>query len=207
MGTGDDELPGGWLRRLREAAGLTQEELACRSGLSERAIGNLERGTGRPYPRSIRLVATALGLSSAATEDLIVRYRTMGIAIQEPPAAPSTSSVPAAALHQLPAEIPHFAGRTAELTLLDRWLDLADGRTMVISAINGMAGVGKTTLALHWAHRQAGHFPDGELYANLRGHDPSEQPASPSEVVRRFLYALGVAARQVPADLESQTAL
>ncbi|HET7019069.1 MAG TPA: tetratricopeptide repeat protein [Streptosporangiaceae bacterium] len=216
METGDDELPGSWLRRLRETAGLTQEELAGRSGLSERAVGNLERGTGRPYPRSIRLVAAALGLSSAATEELVVRYRTMGgtrpIAANIPPSPPSPpgSSAPpgpAAVLHQLPAAIPHFAGRAAELQLLDRWLDQADGRTIAISAINGMAGVGKTTLALHWAHRKADHFPDGELYANLRGHDPSGQPASPSEVIRRFLYALGVAARQLPADLEGQTAL
>ncbi len=215
MGPGEHELPGSWLRGLRVAVGLTQEELAGRSGLSERAIGNLERGTGRPYPRSIRLVATALGLSDAASDELVLRYRTMGNAIDGRPAgtasvavpAPSAQPVPAAALHQLPAAIPHFAGRAAELALLDRWLEHADGAAMAISAINGMAGVGKTALALHWAHRIAGQFPDGELYANLRGHDPSGQPARPGEVIRRFLYALGVAARQVPADLEGQTAL
>jgi transcriptional regulator with XRE-family HTH domain len=159
MELGDDELPGLRLRRLREAAGLTQEELAGRSGVSARAIGNLERGTGRPYPRSIRLIATALGLSISATDDLIARYRTTGNASQvrpdgTSPAAvpiPPSASAPAGAVHQLPAAIPHFAGRTAELALLDRWLEHANGATMAISAINGMAGVGKTTLALSWA--------------------------------------------------------
>ncbi|HEY3906370.1 MAG TPA: tetratricopeptide repeat protein [Streptosporangiaceae bacterium] len=215
MESGDNELPGSRLRRLREAAGLTQEELAGRSGVSERAIGNLERGIGRPYPSSIRLVATALGLTGAVADDLVISYRTAGNASQDsqdsaPAAAVPTSAtapVPAAGLHQLPAAIPYFAGRTAELTLLDRWLEHANGQAMAISAINGMAGIGKTTLALHWAHRRASHFPDGELYANLHGHDPSGLPANPGEVVLRFLYALGVTAAQVPADLEGQTAL
>jgi len=221
MGPDDEEHPGSWLRRLREAAGLTQEELADLSGVSERAIGNLERGTGRPYPRSVRLVAAALGLSSAASDELVVRYRTKGNAGQDRPAGrsqvgasrplaaapPSGAAVSAAAVHQLPAATPYFTGRTAELALLDRWLETAKGKTMAISAISGTAGVGKTTLALHWANSRASHFPDGELYANLHGYDPSGQPANPSEVVRRFLYALGVTARQVPADLEGQTAL
>src|SRR5579863_1700244 len=124
MGPGDDELPGNWLRRLREAAGLTQEELAGRSGVSERAIRSLERGTRRPYPQSIRLVATALGLSSATTDDLITRYRTKGSTGQVWPAGSSLreAPAPAAVVHQLPATIPHFAGRAAELALLDRCL-------------------------------------------------------------------------------------
>ena len=62
---------------------------------------------------------------------------------------------------------------------------------MVISAIGGMAGVGKTALVLHWAHRVAGRFPDGQLYVNLRGYDPSGQPALPTEVIRKFLVAHG----------------
>ena len=76
---------------------------------------------------------------------------------------------------QLPAAVPHFAGRAGELRILDGLLDQADGAagTVVISAIGGMAGVGKTALAVHWAHRAADQFPDGQLYVNLRGFDPA----------------------------------
>src|SRR5215471_259920 len=78
MCSGPDEFeqPGLWLRQRREAAGMTQEELAERSGLSARAIGDLERGrTHRPYPRSVRLVVGALGLAQTTSDALITRYR------------------------------------------------------------------------------------------------------------------------------------
>jgi tetratricopeptide (TPR) repeat protein/transcriptional regulator with XRE-family HTH domain len=203
MGPGDGAQPGDWLRQLRRAAGLTQEELAERSGLSLRAIGNLERGSGRPYPQSVRVIATALGLTAAVSEELIVRYRRMAAA----PAATTTAGQPVAvARRQLPPTVPHFAGRAAELAVLDRWLEHTTGNAVVISAINGMAGVGKTALALHWAHRAAGRFADGQLYANLRGYDPSGRPAQAAEVLRRFLDAFGVPAQQIPDDLDGLTA-
>ena len=94
---------------------------------------------------------------------------------------------------QLPTAIPHFAGRAGELDLLDGALDDAEhgANGVVISVIGGTAGVGKTALALHWAHRVSGRFPDGQLYANLRGFDPSGHPADPADVLRGFLDALG----------------
>src|ERR1700678_1555174 len=77
--TGDAERPGSWVRQQREAAGTTREELAAKSGLSVRAISDLERGqTARPYPRSIRSLASALGLSPATSDQLITWYRTSG---------------------------------------------------------------------------------------------------------------------------------
>src|SRR5262249_31181352 len=85
---------------------------------------------------------------------------------------------------QLPTAVAHFAGRARELEELDEQLaELDRGRagTVVISAIGGTAGVGKTTLALHWAHRVAPRFPDGQLYANLRGFDTSGKPADPAD--------------------------
>src|SRR5262249_717914 len=94
---------------------------------------------------------------------------------------------------QLPAAPPRFCGRTAELAALDRWVDrVAEGR-VVISAIVGTAGVGKTALAAHWAHRVADRFPDGQLYVNLQGFGPSGTPMTHAEAVRLFLDGLGVA--------------
>ncbi|GGY52780.1 AfsR/SARP family transcriptional regulator [Streptomyces djakartensis] len=111
---------------------------------------------------------------------------------------------------QLPADLPTFVGRRAEL---DHALALLPepGRrpvsTVVISAINGMGGVGKTTLAIHWAHRIAHRFPDGQLFVNLRGFGPEDSAMSPSEAVRGFLDALGVAPQRIPAGLDAQAAL
>jgi len=79
--------------------------------------------------------------------------------------------------------------------------------TVVISAVSGMAGVGKTTLAVQWAHRIAGRFPDGQLYVNLRGFGPDGTPMDPAEAVRGFLDALGAPAARIPPDLAGQTAL
>ena len=109
---------------------------------------------------------------------------------------------------QLPAAAWHFAGRSEELKSLTSLLDDADGRgTVLISAIGGMPGVGKTALALHWAHQVADRFPDGQLYANLRGFDPASPPADPGTVIRGFLGALQIPAQAIPAGLEEQAAL
>lgn len=214
--------PGSWLRRQREAAGLTQEELAERSGLSVRAISNLERDrTRRPHPDTLRRVAGSLGLTGAELTDLTIRYRAV---LGLPAPAPEEGGLLAASggergglgrvtavvPRQLPAAVASFAGRAAELAVLDQWLDDATrnpGPAVVISAVGGMAGVGKTALALYWAHRVADRFPDGQLYANLRGHDPGGKPADAAELVRGFLHALGIAPEWIPPTAEGQTAL
>jgi DNA-binding SARP family transcriptional activator len=107
----------------------------------------------------------------------------------------------------LPAPVAHFAGRQSELKALSRLLD-EDGAqaqgTVVISAIGGTAGVGKTALAVHWAHQVAGRFGDGQLYVNLRGFGPSGTPVTPADAVRRFLDALQVPASQIPPGPEAQ---
>jgi DNA-binding SARP family transcriptional activator len=124
------------------------------------------------------------------------------------PSAPSPGPE-AALLHprQLPVAPRGFAGRARELKQLDELAtDLGVG-TVVICAVNGTAGVGKTTLALHWAHRSTALFPDGQLYVNLRGFDPGEQPAAPEAVLRDFLAALGVSGDRIPAGLEPRSAL
>ncbi len=106
---------------------------------------------------------------------------------------------------QLPAPDPHFAGRDAELARLAA--AATGGAAVVITAIDGAAGVGKTALAVRWAHAIAGRFPDGQLHADLRGFDPSADPADPSEVLAGFLRAFGVPCGRVPADLPERAAL
>ncbi|MEU3647412.1 BTAD domain-containing putative transcriptional regulator [Lentzea sp. NPDC034063] len=113
----------------------------------------------------------------------------------------AVSSVP----RQLPARPQVFAGRLRELDALGGVLD---GRsTVVISAIGGAGGVGKTWLALHWAHERLEAFPDGQLYANLRGFDPSTAPVRPEVVLRSFLDALGVEPEAIPADADAQASV
>jgi tetratricopeptide (TPR) repeat protein len=111
--------------------------------------------------------------------------------------------------HQLPAPAPHFVGRDGELEQLTQMLDAAapDEDAAAILAIDGTAGVGKTTLALRWANHVAPRFPDGQLYVNLRGHDPSGAPMAPAEAVRGFLDTFGVPADRVPVGADAQARL
>jgi DNA-binding SARP family transcriptional activator/tetratricopeptide (TPR) repeat protein len=123
-------------------------------------------------------------------------------------AAAGPVRTPASVPAQLPADVAGFAGRAAELARLDELLagedDTAD-TAVLISAVSGTAGVGKTALAVRWAHRARHRYPDGQLYVNLRGYDP-EQPLAPAEVLASFLTALGVPAGDVPGDLDGRAA-
>jgi len=109
---------------------------------------------------------------------------------------------------QLPAAVAGFAGRAAELEALTSLLEEAalPGGTVVISAIDGTAGIGKTALAVQWAHQVADRFPDGQLYVNLRGFDPAGPPMEPAEAVRGFLDAFEVPAARIPVSLDAQAA-
>jgi DNA-binding SARP family transcriptional activator/tetratricopeptide (TPR) repeat protein len=109
---------------------------------------------------------------------------------------------------QLPADVFGFTGRDNYLADLDAFLNRNDQTSAVkIAAIAGTAGVGKTALAVHWAHRIADRFPDGHLFVNLRGFDPDTRVMTPAEAIRRFLDALGVRPGPIPADLDAQAAL
>jgi tetratricopeptide (TPR) repeat protein len=116
----------------------------------------------------------------------------------------------------LPAAVPGFTGRSRELEALSALLahpsdgpghPSPGGTPVVITAIGGTAGVGKTALAVHWARQAAARFPDGQLYVNLRGFGPSADPLTPAEALREFLDALHVPAAQIPAGLEARQAL
>ncbi|MEJ3744414.1 tetratricopeptide repeat protein [Actinomycetes bacterium KLBMP 9797] len=170
---------------------LTYRELAAKTGWSVGAIGGYFSGKLLPsttrFDTLIRLLgATPVEQGTLATARDRVgdrRPRTMD------PAVP----------HQLPADAYGFTGR-------DRELDTLMGGP-ALAVVSGTAGVGKTALAVHWAHRVADRFPDGQLYANLRGFDPRGAPLDPAAVARGFLLALGTPAERIPADLDAQTAL
>lgn len=217
---------GATLRRFREVRGLTQEELAERSGLTARAISDMERGRStRPYWRSVRMLADALELTGQAQTELrAAALASRGLASQGGQASRSRDRQQTSlngemvrtgqdrhpgrdpvslAPRQLPAGIAHISGRDWELAELDELL----GQDVIVAAISGMPGVGKTALAVHWARRAASRFPDGQLHASLRGFDPAYQPSEPGDIIRGFLEALQVPADQIPASLDAQAAL
>jgi DNA-binding SARP family transcriptional activator/tetratricopeptide (TPR) repeat protein len=109
---------------------------------------------------------------------------------------------------QLPPAVPAFTGRRDEIARLDELLPgAARPAAVVISAVSGTAGVGKTALAVHWAARVRSAFPDGQLYLNLRGFDPDGSTVHPTDAVKSFLAALGVPPADIPPGLAAQTGL
>ncbi|AEY85425.1 regulator [Streptomyces hygroscopicus subsp. jinggangensis 5008] len=122
-----------------------------------------------------------------------------------PPSDTPRDTMPSPA--QLPPDLASFTGRAEELDVLRALVPDEPASTVVISAIGGMAGVGKTTLAVHWAHQIADRYPDGQLYVDLRGFHPAGSIMSPAEAMRSFLDAFEVPAQRIPAGLEAQAAL
>jgi DNA-binding SARP family transcriptional activator/tetratricopeptide (TPR) repeat protein len=121
------------------------------------------------------------------------------------PAGAQDTAIPAP--RQLPAAPTRFTGRQRELDLLTGWLDTGGTAGPVILTISGAPGVGKTALALQWAQHMQHRFPDGQLYANLRGFDASPAPVRPGEAISGFLESLGVPARQISPRLEAREGL
>lgn len=109
---------------------------------------------------------------------------------------------------QLPAATRYFVNRAVEQDMLTTLLAGAQGSGVVLlSTIDGAAGVGKSTLAVNWAHRVRDRFPDGELYVNLRGFDPIAEPMEPNDVLGLFLTALGVQHERIPPDDDARAAM
>jgi transcriptional regulator with XRE-family HTH domain len=188
---------GGLVRAHRGRLGLTQEELAERAGLSERTLRNLERGRiRRPYPDTVRRLAGALQLTGAHRDQLEAAARGVAPEVAPEPTVPSL----------LPPSVTDYTGREEEVASILGLL-AGDGvgepaHAVVISAVAGKPGIGKTTLAVHIAHRLRSEFPDGQLYVNLQG--AQARPLDPSEVLARFLRALGMHGSGIPDDLEER---
>nr|WP_318783538.1 BTAD domain-containing putative transcriptional regulator [Plantactinospora soyae] len=209
--------PADVVRRLRA--------LLDRHPLRQRAWGQLMVGLYRigdvagaldAFRQARQVLAEETGLDPAPEltrlYDDILHHR-LGLAAHPPPApdgpAPGTASGPLVQRpEQLPRAVPEFVGRRAELASLDALLNdgAQEPTTVVISAVSGMAGVGKTALALHWAHRAADRFPDGQLYVNLRGYDEAGV-VSPPDALSGFLEALGVSHARIPSGTEARTGL
>jgi tetratricopeptide (TPR) repeat protein/transcriptional regulator with XRE-family HTH domain len=203
---------GGVLRARRRAAGLSQPQLAEASGLSVRAIGDLERGrTRRPYPDSLRRLADALDLRGRARAEFFTGGQELAGQPGTAPASGTARAHPAAVVpRQLPAQGRHFSGRSAELARLAGLQDQAGqegGQSMVIAAIGGLPGVGKTALALQVARQLVASFPDGQLYVNLRGFDPALPPVLAADAIRVFLDAFEIPADRIPYRPDAQAGL
>ena len=166
------------------------------------------------YQELRRALREELGIDpSTASRDLQSKILRHDPALDPPRhtvavAAPTTTTP-----SQLPLAVRTFVGRDTEIAHLDAILAGTDGAAparpaaVVISALSGTAGIGKTALALHWAHRVAERFPDGQLYVNLRGFDPGGSTMDPAAALRSFLDALGVPAQRIPATLDDQASL
>ena len=190
---------GNIVRRHRRLLGLRQQDVAESSGVTVRGLRKIESGqVAVPRPVTVRLLADAFGLTGAD------RDRFFAAAHPDAAAPAGAATTPA----QLPADVASFVGREGALRQLDALLDgaAAQATAVVVAAVAGTAGVGKTALAVHWAHRVRSRFPDGQLYVNLRGY-ASDRPLSPIEAVALLLRAVGVAPAQVPVDLDAAVGL
>ena len=164
-----------------------------------------------PGPRLAELQASILADDPALTDNVLEGSR--------PGPNLGVTSEPSVMPRQLPGAVRHFTGRAGELRALTALIegggiegggieggDKTPG-TAVITALSGMGGVGKTALAVHWAHQVGPAFPDGQLYVDLRGFSPDAVPVAPAEAVGVFLEALGVPSSQIPVAAEVRYAL
>ncbi|GAA2401109.1 hypothetical protein GCM10010191_05440 [Actinomadura vinacea] len=189
---------GGLLRGWRERALLTQEQLAERAGLNVRTVRRMESGRlQQPRATSILLLAKALELDGEERAALAAVARGL-------PARPERDDLVVTVPRQLPAGVATLMGRGRELAALEGH-ESEDPAAVV--AVDGMAGVGKTALALHAAHRLAPRFPDGQLFVDLHGHTRGTAPVDPAHALERVLRALGVAGARIPAHIDDRAAL
>lgn len=191
----DGSTFGQLLRAARQRAPHTLESLAEASGVSVRAISDMERGRSLPRQATLGELMDALDLGEDERRRLV----------QASARRTHQPQVP----QQLPPDLAAFRGREQVLETVLGYTDqvAAHGGHVVVSAIGGMAGVGKTALAVHWAHQVADRFPHGQLYVNLRGFEHPDTPLEPGEALGGFLRALGVPSGDIPPGTHERSAL
>ncbi len=209
------------LRQLQEGCGLDRAELARRLNYSRSQLYQILDGGIRRPPEWNRLVEPLVRACTGNDERAVAAWRRRhGVLVdvhselRRRTQRDDTPKIPPGPMRvapaQLLADVDIFTGRSEELAELDRLLaaDRSDGSTstaVVISAVSGTAGVGKTALVLRWAHRVRGGFADGQLYVNLRGYDP-DQPLSAGDALAGFLRALGLAGQEIPLEVDERAA-
>jgi len=204
-----DAAGGAARRRLaerRKALGLTQEALADLMGVERSTVVRWERGETAPQPWMRPRLAKALRVSTDRLGELLTPSAPAGPGSVGAGANSQDAGSREPRPRQLPPAVASFTGRTAELQVLTKILDgTGTSGTVGISAIGGTAGVGKTALAIQWAHQVADRFPDGQLYVNLRGYDP-DRPMPPGDALAGFLRSLGVPGQDVPPEEDERAA-
>ncbi len=184
---------GDLLRTHRVRSALTQEELAAGSGVSVRAISDMERGRAKgPQQRTVAALARVLELEGAELR-----------ALHDTAKAGRMRHQPSAAPWALPPDVPDLTGRDEELRRLER--AAGGGRATEVVVVHGPPGAGKTTLVVHAAYRLAERFPDGCLFVDLRGMDA--RPVPSGEVMHKVLRTLGIAEDRIPSPDEERGAL
>ncbi|WP_327170272.1 helix-turn-helix domain-containing protein [Streptomyces sp. NBC_01336] len=200
------------LHALRTGAGISQERLAQRAGISVRALSDMERGRTRgPRQRTVEALVAALGVDGVVgreLEDAARSGRPRAVGGTGPRSSAGTG--PGAGLAAghglaLPRDLCDFTARGPALAGLRVLAEHLDPARPPVAVICGQPGLGKTAFAVHAAHALAPSFPDGQYAVDLRGMDP--KPTPPREVLARLLYALGVAETAVPAATDERSGL
>lgn len=183
------------LQRRRVEARLTQQQLADRAGVSVRTLRDLESGRVRnPRTSTVRLLADVLSRQGADARDLTrLGSREYWTRRAEEPPSPRDALTPQ---RQLPPGVATFIGREPEIAAITLMLS---STAPAVVAIDGMGGVGKTSLAIRVAQLVVDRFPDGQLYVNLRDR-------TADEVLRRLMHEVCGAVREIPADLDEAAA-
>jgi tetratricopeptide (TPR) repeat protein/transcriptional regulator with XRE-family HTH domain len=199
------------LKSYRVQAGLTQPALAKLAKVSVRTVENLESGAHRKaHLTTAGLLADALGLTGGEDRATFITAAVSGrTADGTPEIAQSEVGREPEVRHTLPRAPTAFTGRDDELQALITAVEegARPGRPVLIFAIDGMAGVGKTALALQAAHMLADRFPDGQLFVRLHAHTPNRRPSRPGDVLRALLRETGMDARQIPSAMDEKERL
>ena len=227
--TGPEDF-GAELTMLLELAGLTPDEVGRQMRRSGQAVGRsslYDWRNGRHLPADagallavVRVCRAAAGrrgtvLKAEYGDDeywkgLLAQAkqtRDSRVASQGPADTGAFRAV--AATHGLPTDIASFTGRSTDLERVMQALPdrVKQGRILRIDAINGMAGIGKTTFAIHAAHQLTSRYPDGQIFVPLHGHTPGQQPVRPADALATLLLTTGLTAQQIPPGLDARQEL
>lgn len=203
-----NESFGELLRGHRVSVGLTQEALAERAALSGQAVGALERGDRR-FPRrdTVTRLADALGLSGEPRVVFAAAASRRGMPGAGGPPGDSDDLRGRVWRRALPCDVADFTGRRAELEACEDWLSGPATYAPWVVVVNGMAGCGKSALAVHAAHRFADRFPDGQFFVDLHGFTPGHKPVPAHAALGELLRSLGIPGAKQPMGVERRSAL